>query len=227
MNLDGLISEAIKQAKAGNRTQARKLLSQAITENPSSSRAWYLLSQVLDDKDKSIYCLKKVLELEPGNPNAQEKLNQIYSAEIQPLFQPDQSQREIKQKKNKSLPWLIGLAAISVICFCIIVLGLSDSGGVTPSILGNTIVYRVEGSGTQAFIDYFNEQGGSEQIETAIPWSKSFTMDHGTVVSLVAQSQEYGKTISCIIELNGKEWKRSTSRGDFVVVTCSGWIGLD
>lgn len=75
--IDDLIQQAITQAKAGDRPQARKILAQVVKQAPGSARAWYLLSQVVDSPQQAEYCLKKVLEIDPANARARQRLQAL------------------------------------------------------------------------------------------------------------------------------------------------------
>lgn len=72
-----LIKQAVTQAKTGNKAGAKQILSQVVKKEPGNTRAWYLLSQVVESKEQAIYCLKKVLEVDPANEQAIKRLNSI------------------------------------------------------------------------------------------------------------------------------------------------------
>ncbi len=72
--VDNLLQQAIQTARDGDRAGARKLLSAAVRQDPTNPRAWYLLSQVVDQPDQVRFCLNKVLEIDPQHPKAIEKL---------------------------------------------------------------------------------------------------------------------------------------------------------
>jgi len=77
VSTEEIIQHAISWAKAGNKEAARKALSEVVRQEPNNARAWYLLSQVIEDKEKVIYCLQKVLVLLPDNQHAKERLTQL------------------------------------------------------------------------------------------------------------------------------------------------------
>jgi len=62
-----LIQQAIAIVKAGNLPAARALLSKVVMQDPGNARAWYLLSQVVENNEQAIYCLKRVLIIQPDN----------------------------------------------------------------------------------------------------------------------------------------------------------------
>ena len=70
------IEQATALAQQGNSEAAVALLSQLIQRDASNVAAWLALSDVVDDPERAEYCLQKVLNLDPGNSAAQERLSQ-------------------------------------------------------------------------------------------------------------------------------------------------------
>ncbi len=66
----GLLASAIAAAKAGNKAEARRLLSQITRQDPNNESAWLWLSGVVEDDHQRIQCLEKVLKINPANPHA-------------------------------------------------------------------------------------------------------------------------------------------------------------
>lgn len=60
--------------KHGEREQARKLLREILLETPTYAPAWLWMSAVVEDVDHQRDCLKRTLELDPGNEAAQKGL---------------------------------------------------------------------------------------------------------------------------------------------------------
>ena len=80
-----LVQAAIAEAKLGNRRKAGEILTGVIKQDPQNARAWYLLSQVVDNQDQSIHCLKQVLIIQPENIQANERLHRIAPQELNQL----------------------------------------------------------------------------------------------------------------------------------------------
>jgi hypothetical protein len=78
--LDPLLAQGIAAAKAGDKSRARRLLSQAVQRNPDSETAWLWLSGVLDTPPGRAFCLRKVLALNPNNPAARRGLAALAGA---------------------------------------------------------------------------------------------------------------------------------------------------
>lgn len=71
---------AISAAKSGDKLTARKLLSDYVSENPSSEVAWLWLSACVDSIDQKRYCLNRALAINPNNQNARKALAQLDSS---------------------------------------------------------------------------------------------------------------------------------------------------
>jgi hypothetical protein len=242
--IEQLLQQAISAARSGNKNKAKELLTNALHLDNHNARTWYLLSQIVDNKNQIIHCLEQVLKFDPGNKQAKARLEQIRQisligfedlsinsskSKINPVINDSKS----KNKTNWTLIIII-LGVVAIGCFCFYVLWTISTGKVSMPTSGiskftkHDITYRIEGTANAALITYSNDQGGTEQLNNInLPWEQSYKMDYGGYASLVAQSSDYGNTITCIIKLDGKEWKRSSSAGDFVIATCIGWIGLE
>lgn len=66
--------QGITAAKAGQKEQARQLLQQAIRLEPQSEAAWLWLASVARDQRERVFCLRKILEINPNNEQAQKAL---------------------------------------------------------------------------------------------------------------------------------------------------------
>src|SRR3989337_3786241 len=72
-----VIQQAIADAKSGNKEAAKKALSQLVKKDPNNARGWYLLSQVVEKKEQAVYCLEKLLEIQPKNQQAIKRLEEL------------------------------------------------------------------------------------------------------------------------------------------------------
>src|SRR5687767_12372250 len=64
---DDLLQRGIAAARAGQADEARRLLAQAIQQNPRSETAWLWMSSIVQTNDQRIHCLRQVLALNPNN----------------------------------------------------------------------------------------------------------------------------------------------------------------
>ena len=81
VNIPGDVEEWIelagKAADEGDFEKTRECLRNAVKADPESAKAWDYLSRFAQSKDDEIYSLKKVLELQPDNQNAAERLQSV------------------------------------------------------------------------------------------------------------------------------------------------------
>lgn len=68
------LEAAIEAAKAGNKSQAAKLLSRYVTTHPDSPAGWLWLGRCLEDPQRRRYCFERALYLDPQNPDARQEL---------------------------------------------------------------------------------------------------------------------------------------------------------
>ncbi len=64
------LRQGIAAAKAGQKSEARQLLQNAIRLDPGNETAWLWLSSVAKDKKEQIFCLRQLLQINPENEMA-------------------------------------------------------------------------------------------------------------------------------------------------------------
>lgn len=69
-----LLQQGIAAARAGNRAEARALLTRVVEADERNEQAWMWLSGVVDDPDDMRTCLHNALELNPNNTQARQGL---------------------------------------------------------------------------------------------------------------------------------------------------------
>ncbi len=72
-----LLQEAIKVAEVGDLDAARRLLAQALQRSPDDVQAWSLACRLAASPGEEAYCLKRVLEIDPGQAWAGPRLRQL------------------------------------------------------------------------------------------------------------------------------------------------------
>jgi len=87
------------------------------------------------------------------------------------------------------------------------------------------VTYRVTGDIARASLTYETADGSTEQRTVNVPWEAKFTVEGGQFLYLSAQNEENRGIITAEILLDGKEWKKATSDGAYVIATVSGRIG--
>jgi len=68
---DKMLQEAIEAVANGHRDRARDLLTRLLKANQTNPKYWLWMSSVVESTKERIYCLQKVLHLEPDNKAAQ------------------------------------------------------------------------------------------------------------------------------------------------------------
>ncbi|UCD41769.1 MAG: ATP synthase subunit I, partial [Chloroflexota bacterium] len=68
---DKMLQEAIEAVATGQSDRARDLLTRLLRADQSNPRYWLWMSSVVDTTKERIYCLQKVIHLDPGNRAAQ------------------------------------------------------------------------------------------------------------------------------------------------------------
>jgi endonuclease YncB( thermonuclease family) len=69
--------QGIAASKAGNRQEARRLLSAAIRAAPNDERTWGWFYTVCENDEERLRCLKEVLRINPNNPAVKMKYDEL------------------------------------------------------------------------------------------------------------------------------------------------------
>jgi hypothetical protein len=95
-----------------------------------------------------------------------------------------------------------------------------------PSNAQRVVSFRIEGSGGTARMTYTETDGHqTDPTFVSIPWeSGGKYYKSGTQVFLTAGSTSATGTISCVLKLDGQEWKREASTGTDGKVACGGIV---
>jgi tetratricopeptide (TPR) repeat protein len=67
---DNLFRQAAELVRAGQRDEARRLLAAELNDHPDNADAWMALALLVEDHERAIGYLEKVLELRPGDAEA-------------------------------------------------------------------------------------------------------------------------------------------------------------
>jgi hypothetical protein len=79
---DDRLKQAVSLYKQGNKSQAAILLGEIVRQTPNDINAWYGLALSLDEPDKKIFCLKKVVDLEPSHEKARQLLEKLQAEQL-------------------------------------------------------------------------------------------------------------------------------------------------
>ncbi len=70
-----LLAQGIAAVKAGNEQEARRLLGEAIRQNPNNENVWGWLYNVSNNDQERMDCLKQIVRINPKNEKANQLLN--------------------------------------------------------------------------------------------------------------------------------------------------------
>lgn len=77
-NREELIQMAVRSAQSGNRSAARVMFRQILTEDKENERALLWMAKLAESKDERVEWLQRVLRVNPTNSVAQEALQKIH-----------------------------------------------------------------------------------------------------------------------------------------------------
>lgn len=159
-------------------------------------------------------------------------MNQPHPPQPQPPYQMPQPYPVAK--KRRVWPWVLGgIGLFMVIAFagCLALVG-GAVNEVDKQIQQDSravlVTYEITGEGvaTANNITYTKDVNlGQEQVNGApLPFTKEVQFGEGLFkpLSVVAQAGDGTGTITCRILVDGQEVTKSTSQGQYAVVTCSG-----
>jgi len=130
---DKMLQEAIEAVANGNRDRARDLLTRLLRANQSNPKYWLWMSSVVESAKERIYCLQKVLHLEPDNRAAQLGLllegaanprNGMQPIPIQPRNWRDSYKTVSLDSNPRKIVRLVMYAGASMLVISFILLGL-------------------------------------------------------------------------------------------------------
>jgi peptide/nickel transport system permease protein len=82
------LEQALELLNSGQQAEASAVLSRFLAENPGNEQAWHMLSYALTDRDKQVYALQRVLQINPDNKAARSQLAKLYEDVTAPAGPP-------------------------------------------------------------------------------------------------------------------------------------------
>jgi hypothetical protein len=105
--LNDLTVQGITAYKAGNRAEAREILTKATVLDPKDVIAWIWLSAAVETNDERKKCLETVLTIDPQNSLARSGLEKLKRQEHIPEYKPDEEElakTQVEQQTNPDEP---------------------------------------------------------------------------------------------------------------------------
>ena len=106
-----LLQEAIDLMRAKQPKEALPVLVQYLRIHPDSEEGWFLLSYVIQDPEKKIDCMQRVLEINPENIQARERLQKLRDA-LPPEVEEEPEEKTFPLWAMLSLIVVVGLIII-------------------------------------------------------------------------------------------------------------------
>lgn len=106
--MNQMLQDAIAATRQGDKKEAQRLLANNLKENPNDVQSWYLLSMLVDSREKQAAYLSKALALDPNHTKAQARMGQLTkeSGAAKPLISDTPFDFEA-QETGETLPsWL-------------------------------------------------------------------------------------------------------------------------
>jgi hypothetical protein len=103
------LEKAIDLIQAGKNAEGANILSNLLSLDPNIEEAWYWLSICADSTERKIYCLEKVLAINPERDDARQLLQELSNpegGEISPGddFMPTRSEARLETERAPSKP---------------------------------------------------------------------------------------------------------------------------
>jgi tetratricopeptide (TPR) repeat protein len=118
MDTSQQLRKAYETAKAGDRTGARQVVKEILKVEPNNDAAWYLYARIAENRQKSIYCLEKALEINPSHARALQDLERFKSASSVSATSQEHnlpahtSQRTTNKQRSMKMPvWILVILA--------------------------------------------------------------------------------------------------------------------
>lgn len=115
--VEDLLHEGGVQLAEGNRREAHRIWRQAAALNPKDKRIWQALVEVVDNNDDRLVCLQNIINLDPTDEQAMQRLISAGGTLPPGLEIP-------KSPLQKAMPYLIGVGVLLVILVIVLIFGL-------------------------------------------------------------------------------------------------------
>jgi tetratricopeptide (TPR) repeat protein len=133
---DVMLQEAIRALRGGQRSRSRDLLTRLLRADSANPEYWLWMSAAVETPEERVYCLQKVMRLEPGHPAARQGLvlaGALPAAETSPAGPPLRRKwtvAEIQEPRQRRPLSLTARVIISVLVLLLVF------GAVTGILLG-------------------------------------------------------------------------------------------
>ena len=121
---------------------------------------------------------------------------------------------------------LVAQIVVVILVLGIVLVVLSALGVFSPKTPGShEVTFRITGNTSAAVITYTLEDGAqSAPQNVSVPWKKAIRYEQSLAVILTAGNPTQTGSISCVLLLDGEEWKKDTATSPSDKVSCAGIV---
>jgi hypothetical protein len=98
------VQQAIVATRAGQKRAAQRLLTEVLKEDPENAQAWFLLSHLVDAKEKQVAYLGKTLALDPQHQKAKQRLARLKAESSVHLSAREVEEAPVVEKEVEQRP---------------------------------------------------------------------------------------------------------------------------
>ncbi len=160
---EDLLRQAIQAIKSGDKERGKRLLAQVIRQEPRNELAWLWLSKCVPEYERKLYCIKRVLEINPDNAIAQRALARLqsYQRVKAPPVSPSSQQKPKKTRASTIL--ILIFVAIVLGCGCLFGIAILSNSNDRSGDNRETASQRVQ-LGEQAYLEEMLNIGTSYSL---------------------------------------------------------------
>lgn len=95
------LQQAIVATRTGQKREAQRLLTEVLKEDPENAQAWFLLSHLVDSKEKQVAYLGKALALDPQHQKAKQRLARLRAVHLTATREVEEApvvEKEVEQR---------------------------------------------------------------------------------------------------------------------------------
>ncbi|MFF1818596.1 MmpS family transport accessory protein [Kribbella sp. NPDC058245] len=106
----------------------------------------------------------------------------------------------------------------------IVAVGITGCSAAATGGTEHTVVYKISGTSKKADLTYTTDGSTTTEQSTgsAVPWTKTLKIKTDFPVYQVSAQNSIGQkgTLTCVIEVDGKQVKTATAKGEAAIAAC-------
>jgi len=113
---------------------------------------------------------------------------------------------------------------LAIVAAGIVAVGLSGCDAAATGGTEHTVVYKITGTSKKADLTYTTDGATTteQSTETAVPWTKTLKIKTSMPVYQVSAQNSINQkgSLTCVIEVDGKQVKTATAKGEAAIASC-------